>query len=80
MSFTYTNEQAAKIVAKWNELTNESYQISADKAHTLFHDNSDDEMDMQGYTTIEVGRFASKTGNPVTFEIDDTEVCMDEGE
>lgn len=76
MSFTYTTEQAAEIVAKWNALA--KAQLTPDQAHLVFHDNSDDDMETQGRTTIEVGRFDSKSGNPETFEVLSSEVEMDE--
>ena len=78
MTFTYTPDQAAAIVAKWNELATAENNVSAKNAHLIFHDNSDDEMEDRGYTTIEVGRFQSKTGNPATFEIHTSDVELED--
>ncbi len=83
MIITYSTEQSAAIVAKWNEHANDENQLTADQAHLVFHDNSDADMTDQGYTQIEVGSFRSRTGNPATFIVEDSEVTLiknDEGQ
>lgn len=80
-NITYTPAQAAAIVAKWNELANDANQLEADQAHLAISDeNFDADIISDGYATIEVGQFASKTGTPVTFIIEDTDLTIEETE
>lgn len=75
----YNKDQAQALVDRWNELANEKYQLTHDKAHLLFTENSDSEMEQNGYISIEVGSKASKTGRPVTFDIYRSDVEIVEG-
>ncbi|PIE10319.1 MAG: hypothetical protein CSA72_07280 [Rhodobacterales bacterium] len=78
MTITYTAEQAAAIVAKWNDLANAESQLDAAQAHLVISgDNFDDEIESQGYATIEVPARQSKSGNPATFIIDENELTIE---
>lgn len=74
---TLTSEQAAAIVAKWNELANEANQLTAEQAHLVFHDNSDEEMAVDGCTQIEVSAARSRTGKPASFYITEEEITAE---
>ena len=78
MQITYTTPQAEAIVAKWNALAKESHQIEVSRAHLVINgDNFDSDIEGQGYSTIEVNGLASKTGNPATFIVEDTELTIE---
>jgi len=72
---TYTPAQAQALVDVYNQSAKSP--LSADKAHLIFHDNSDDEMAENGYTHIEIGAFETKSGRPHTYEISRNEVTFD---
>jgi hypothetical protein len=67
MTITYTQKQAEKIVKQYNKYAKS--KIGADKVWCLFHDNSDQEMENLGYTSIEVNRFESIDGCNHTIDI-----------
>lgn len=81
MIITYTPAQAQYIVNEWNALANDDNQLTAEQAYLVLHDNSDYEMTVDGVTFIEVGPFASRSGNPETFYIlaEDVTCTMDGG-
>jgi len=78
MNITFTPSQDAAIVAKWNAKAKEDSQLSAGQAHLVVGDSFDFDIEEQGFHQVEVGQFESKTGNPVTFIIEDHEVTIEE--
>ncbi|MEM9969024.1 MAG: hypothetical protein AAF755_13115 [Pseudomonadota bacterium] len=76
-SYTFTAEQSAAAIAKWNDLANTDNQLSLDQVHLILGDNFDSDIEDNGCSQIEVGTFASKTGNPATFYIFEEDVTVD---
>lgn len=74
--FTLTDQQAAAIAEKWNDYVNARGNLKAVDAHLIFHDNSDEEMQRDGRTQIEIPARLTKTGAPVTFYIYAEEVTQ----
>ncbi|MCT4557366.1 MAG: hypothetical protein N4A61_04825 [Pelagimonas sp.] len=76
-TYTFTDQQSAALVARWNEHANDENQINSDQVHLMISDNFDADMENDGCALVEVGRFASKTGNPATFYIYEEDVTVD---
>jgi len=72
MTITYTQKQAEKIAKKYNKYA--KFKIIADKVWCLFRDNSDQEMEDNGYTQIEINRFESIDGCNHTIDIYKNEI------
>ena len=81
MSFhiSITESQAIDLVDEWNALANSRNQIAYTEAHLIMSgDNFDDQLFYDGVTTVEVGRFQSASGNPETFNVWASDVCIEE--
>tara|TARA_R110002074_G_scaffold177796_1_gene341351 strand:+ start:646 stop:1104 length:459 start_codon:yes stop_codon:yes gene_type:complete len=75
-----TDSQAIDLVDEWNALANSRNQLTYTEAHLIMAgDNFDDELFYDGVTTVEVGRFKSVSGNPDTFNVWASDVCIAEG-
>jgi len=74
-----THSQAVNLVDEWNALANSNNQLTYDEAHLIMSgDNFDDELIDDGVATVEVGRFQSASGNPETFNVWASDVCIEE--
>jgi len=69
---TYNKKQAEKIAKKYNEYAKS--KIDADKVWCLFHDNSDQQMEDSGCTSIEINQFESMDGCNHTIDIYESEI------
>ena len=81
MSFhiSITHSQAVNLVDEWNALASSRAQLTYDEAHLIMSgDNFDAELIDDGVTTVEVGRFYSASGNPETFNVWASDVCIEE--
>ena len=78
ISITFTAEQDAAIVAKWNEHAAESHQLSKGEAYLVVGDSIESDIEEAGSHTVEVRGLQSKNGNPVTFEIFEKDVTVEE--
>ena len=81
MSFhiSITESQAINLINEWNALANSRNQIAYTEAHLIMAgDNFDAELIDDGVTTVEVGRFESASGNPETFNVWASDVCIEE--
>ncbi len=81
MSFhiSITHSQAVNLVDEWNALANSNNQLAYTEAHLVMSgDNFDDELIDDGVATVEVGRFQSASGNPETFNVWASDVCIEE--
>ncbi len=72
MTITYTKKQAEKIAEQYNKYAKS--KIVDDKVWCLFHDESDQEMEDSGYTSIEINRFESIDGCNHTIDIYQNEI------
>jgi len=68
----YTKTQGEAIVKLWNSYAKPKYQLERDQAYMIMmlDDNFDEEILKNGSTVVEVPAFESKTGNPITFSIE----------
>lgn len=71
---TYTAEQAQEIVDHYNRYA--KHPLTADQAHFVFHDNSELEMEENGYTDLEIGQYETIDGRPHTWTISKDEVSL----
>lgn len=67
MTITYTKKQAKKIAKQYNKYAKS--KIDAKTVWCLFHDNSDQEMEDNGFTEIEINNFESIDGCNHTIDI-----------
>ena len=77
MQITFTADQDAAIVAKWNNAAKMDRQLEAGQAHLVVGDNFDSDIESQGYHEVEVRGVESSTGNPAAFIIEDHEVTIE---
>tara|TARA_R110001606_G_scaffold319978_1_gene466954 strand:+ start:1551 stop:1847 length:297 start_codon:yes stop_codon:yes gene_type:complete len=68
----YTKSQGQAIVRLWNSYAKPAYQLECDQACLIMkeNDNFDEEIIENGYAVIEVPARESNTGNPITFDIE----------
>lgn len=81
MSFhiSITNSQAIDLVDEWNALANSRAQLAYTEAHLIMSgDNFDDELFFDGVTTVELRPSESASGNPETFAVWASDVCIEE--
>ena len=75
-TISFTTEQANKIADEYNMHVKDDCKISSDQVHMILHDNSEEEMEDQGRTVIEISKYDTLTGNPVTLDIYAKEVTF----
>ena len=74
-----THSQAVNLVDEWNELANSSNQLAYTEAHLIISgDNFDDELIGDGVATVELRPSQSASGNPETFNVWASDVCIEE--
>ena len=81
MSFhiSITESQAVNLIDEWNALANSRNQIACTEAHLIMTgDNFDDELFYDGVTTVELRPYESASGNPETFNVWASDVCIEE--
>ena len=81
MSFhiSTTHSQAVHLVEEWNALANSRNQLAYTEAHLVMAgDNFDDELIDDGVATVELRPSQSATGNPETFNVWASDVCIEE--
>lgn len=81
MSFhiSITNSQAIDLVDEWNALANSRAQLAYTEAHLIMSgDNFDIELFYYGVTTVELRPSQSASGNPETFAVWASDVCIEE--
>ena len=81
MSFhiSITHSQAVNLVDEWNALANSRAQLTYDEAHLIMSgDNFDDELIDDGVATVELRPSQSASGNPETFNVWASDVCIEE--
>lgn len=81
MSFhiSITESQAVNLIDEWNALANSRNQIAYTEAHLIMSgDSFDDELFYDGVTTVELRPSESATGNPETFNVWASDVCIEE--
>lgn len=69
INITFTPEQSAAIVAKWNEVADARHQLTAGQAHLIPGDNFEDDIDVLGEHQVEIRGLHTASGNPATFYI-----------
>ena len=76
---TITHSQAVNLVDEWNALANSNNQLTYDEAHLVMAgDNFDDELIDDGVATVELRPSQSASGNPETFNVWASDVCIEE--
>ena len=81
MSFhiSITESQAVDLVDEWNALANSRNQIAYTEAHLVMAgDNFDDELFYDGVATVELRPSERASGNPETFNVWASDVCIEE--
>lgn len=81
MSFhiSITDSQAINLVEEWNALANSRAQLTYDEAHLVLNGGSiDHELFYDGVATVELRPSQSATGNPETFNVWASDVCIEE--
>jgi hypothetical protein len=81
MSFhiSTTHSQAVHLVEEWNALANSRNQLAYTEAHLVMAgDNFDAELIDDGVATVELRPSQSVTGNPETFNVWASDVCIEE--
>ena len=81
MSFhiSITESQAINLINEWNALANSRNQIAYTEAHLIMTgDNFDAELIDDGVTTVELRPSESASGNPETFNVWASDVCIEE--
>ena len=74
-----THSQAVNLVDEWNALANSSNQLTYAEAHLIMSgDNFDDDLVDDGVTTVELRPSQSASGNPETFNVWASDVCIEE--
>ena len=81
MSFhiSITESQAVNLIDEWNALANSRNQLAYTEAHLVMAgDNFDSELIDDGVATVELRPSQSATGNPETFNVWASDVCIEE--
>lgn len=52
-----------------NEHVRPEFNIDADKAYLLFHDEAENEVEEYGYFTYEISKFRTTSRNPVVVDV-----------
>lgn len=76
MAFTMNPKQALAIMAQYDELA-KTPLINVHAVAHIFTDNADNEMEENGYTTVELTRFETKSGRTESFNVYADEVSID---
>ena len=67
----YTKSQGQAIVRLWNSYAKPAYQLESNQAWVIMtSDSFDDDILDNGYAVVEVPARESNTGNPITFDIE----------
>lgn len=75
--YTFTPEQDAVIIARWNELANEKSQLRPGQAHLVVGDSFHVDISDYGDHYVVIPARYSKTGDATAFHIADDEVTFD---
>lgn len=69
----FTHEQEVAFCENWNKFANDANQLETDRVWDAVGEGFENEMAENGFSTVEVRGFQSKTGNPITFTVDQTD-------
>ena len=74
-TITLTREQDAALIARYNEYAKSP--LKPNQGFLVFHEESDFEIETQGFTTVEISQYETENGKPFVFDIDESEVTVE---